>query len=120
MHIELLPAIVETEIGCVLLTTEAGEEFAHFAGGVGVALRPRLFDAGSERRPRLFDAFETNELLRGHEEGRNMRRMVLHQVGEGLEAAVMISLIVQFHRQTIEQKRVIGIVRQHRFDFLPT
>ena len=60
----------------VAVGAELREQFAHFAGGVGVALVAGLVDAGAQGGARFVDAGLSDELLGGHEEGGDVGRVV--------------------------------------------
>jgi hypothetical protein len=81
--------------------TEAGQEFAHLTGRVGIALATRLLDAVAKHGAGVIRSPKLGELLSRHEEGRNVRRIVGHQATVLFETAFMLALFSQLHGQTI-------------------
>jgi len=55
-------------------------------------------------------------LLRGHEKCRHVGWSVTLQLGEFLQTQLVLVFLLQLHRQTIAQKRIVRLVGEHRFD----
>ncbi len=74
-------------------------------------------DAVAENSASFIDSTQPHELLAGHEEGRHIRRIVARQFGKTSQAGVVIAFFVEFHRETVTQKRVARIIGEHGYDF---
>ena len=94
---------------------------AHRVGDVS-ALEPLLLLRFGDASPVCgfgrINSFQPDEQLPGHEEGRYVRRRVVHQALEQIKTAVVGGFLVQFHGEHVTQHLVVRRCFEQRFELL--
>ncbi len=96
---------------------EAGEELAHFAGGMKLVLLAGDFDPVAEHRASFSDTVELDQKLRTTEKRVNMRWLIGAEAAEKREAFFGAIFVVVFAGETVPQELVLWLFLEHRFDF---